>query len=66
MDIVSKGATTFIQTYNPRNIAVVEARKNNQIVYRFYQSANAMTIADRVAYYAACRSVNAQRRVHGA
>lgn len=66
MDIVSKGTRTFIHTYNPANIAVVENRKNQQVVYRFYASTNVMSVADRVAYYAACRLENAKRRVHGA
>lgn len=66
MKIVSKGSKTFIQTYNPTNIAVVEARKNNQIVYRFYPSANAMSATDRVSYCAACRLVKARHRAYGA
>ena len=66
MNIVSKGAKTFIQTYNPANIAVVEARKNNQIVYRFYTSENAMSVTDRVSYCTACRLVKARHRAYGA
>ena len=66
MYLVSKGSSTFIQTYNPINIAVVEARKNNEVVYRAYPSVNAMSTTDRVAYYAACRLEKTRRRAYGA
>lgn len=66
MDIVSKGAKTFIQTYNPKVIAVVEARNDKKVVYRFYSSINVMPAADRVAYCAASRLENTKRRAYGA
>lgn len=63
MKIVSKGSKTFIQTYNPMNIAVVEKNTENQIVYRFYPTADQMPTADKSSYYAALRMAH---RVRGA
>ena len=63
MKIVSKGAKTLIQTYNPMNIAVVEKNTGNQIVYRFYPTADQMPTADKSSYYAALRMAH---RVRGA
>lgn len=51
MNIIIKGKKTFMQSYNPMNIEVVE-KQNNQIVHRFYSSPEAMSAIDRVAYYA--------------
>ena len=49
MNIITKGKKTFMQSYNPMNIEVVE-KKNNQIVHRFYSSPEMMSASDRAAY----------------
>ncbi len=63
MDIIIKGKRTFMQSYNPMNIEVVE-KKNNQIVHRFYSSPEMMSAGDRVAYYAGL--ARSWHRVRGA
>ena len=63
MNIITKGKKTFMQSYNPTNIEVVE-KKSNQIVHRFYASPEMMPACDRVAYYT-CLS-NSWHRVRGA
>ena len=64
MKIVSKGSKTFIQTYNPMNIAVIAKNTGNQIVYRFYPSADQMPTADKASYYAALRMANSLMQSH--
>ena len=63
MNIITKGKKTFMQSYNPMNIEVVE-KQNNQIVHRFYSSTEAMSASDRFAYYTGLS--RSWRRVRGA
>lgn len=51
MNIIIKGKKTFVQSYNPMSIEIVE-KKSNQIVHRFYSSPETMSAGDRFAYYA--------------
>ncbi len=63
MNIIIKGKKTFLQSYNPMNIEIVE-KQNNQIVHRFCSSPEMMSASDRVAYYAGLSY--SWRRVRGA
>ena len=52
MHVILMGAKTFLQSYNPTNIEIIE-KKGNQTVHRFYSSLDMMRPNDRNAYSAA-------------
>ena len=62
MNIKLKGKKTFMQSFNPMCIEVAEKRTNNQVVHRFYSSAENMSASDKFAYYAAARRYNSMCR----